>query len=267
MNPLRNIERAIDEKLRGLFRSPGSEAQQKELVEVHRGVLDEVASKIERLPRSRTVFPYSHVVVRVRVPAPERRRAYEVVFLEGEALAREVRARLEDEGAELTPGLHVDVTLAEELPAEFHARGFDVSYAIRPTEQAARPSAAPGVKLTITNGVAAGETVVTSARSRINLGRLADVLDAQQRPVRRNDVAFADAEGPPNSTVSRSHAHISWDAEAGRHRLFDDRSAYGTTVARGGHIIPVPKGTGKGVALEHGDEILLGQARVLFELA
>jgi hypothetical protein len=266
MNPLRNIERAIDEKLRGLFRSPGSEGQQKELVEVHRGVLDEVASKIERLPRSRTVFPYSHVVVRVLVPAPERRRAYEVVFLEGEALAREIRARLEDEGAELTPGLRVDVALADELPVEFRTRGFDVSYAIRPAEQP-RPSAPRGVKLTITNGAAAGETVVTSSRNRINLGRLADVLDAQQRPVRRNDVAFADAEGPPNSTVSRSHAHIAWDAETGRHRLFDDRSAYGTTVGRGGHIIPVPKGTGKGVALESGDEILLGQARVLFELA
>jgi hypothetical protein len=67
--------------------------------------------------------------------------------------------------------------------------------------------------------------------------------------------------------VSRSHAHIAWDAETGRHRIFDDRSAYGTTVARGGHIIPVPKGGSKGVALESGDEILLGQARVLFELA
>lgn len=266
MNPLRDIERAIDEKLRSLFRSPASASQQKELVEVHRGILDEVASKIERLPRSRTVFPYSHVVVRILVPAPERRRAYEVVFLEGDALARELRARLEDEGAELPPALRIDAVLADDLPSEFHARGYDISYAMRPADQPPVPAALPSVRLTIVHGAAAGEAVCVSQRKRINLGRLADVLDAQQRPVRRNDLAFADGDSPPNSTVSRSHAHIAWDSEAGRHRIFDDRSAYGTTVARGGHIIPVPKGGGKGVALESGDEILLGQARILFEL-
>ena len=102
-------------------------------------------------------------------------------------------------------------------------------------------------------------------KKRINLGRLVEVIDADGRFLRKNDVAFRDDALAPNQSVSRAHAHIEFDPEKAVFRLFDDRSAHGTTVIRDGSVISVPQGASKGIALRHGDEIVLGQARVLFE--
>ena len=104
-------------------------------------------------------------------------------------------------------------------------------------------------------------------KKRINLGRLADVPDAQQRLTRRNDVAFTDSPDGPNSTVSRAHAHLELDHATGHYRLFDDRSAMGTTVLREGDFLQVPRGSSKGVQLQSGDEIVLGQARLRFVIS
>ena len=73
------------------------------------------------------------------------------------------------------------------------------------------------------------------------------------------------AEGP-NATVSRAHAHIAWDPSSGTFRLFDDNSAYGTSIFRNGALLNIPAGASRGIALRTGDEIYLGQARLRFEL-
>ena len=265
MNRMRQFEQLIDDKLRALFRSPGQEGQRREMVEVHRAILDEVVTRIEELPRDRRIFPYSRVAVEVLVPEPARRRAYEVVFLEGDALARDIRARLEDEGCEMPPNFEAAVALTDDLPPDLAGRGFDIRYGLAAAPAAAKPAALPSATLTIVNGTPAGEPSCSLGRRRVNLGRLPEVYDAGRRLVRRNDLAFADGAEPPDSTVSRTHARIEWDGAAGRWRIFDERSAFGTMVARGGELITVPKGSSKGVALESGDEILLGQARVRFE--
>jgi hypothetical protein len=103
--------------------------------------------------------------------------------------------------------------------------------------------------------------------TRNSLGRLAEVIDADGRLTRKNDVAFGDDGHAPNPSVSRAHAHIDFDPERAVSRLFDDWSAHGTTVIKGGSVIPVPQGPSKGVALRHGDEIVLGQASLRFEEA
>ena len=104
-------------------------------------------------------------------------------------------------------------------------------------------------------------------KKRINLGRLVEVIDAEGRLTRKNDVAFRDDSQAPNPSVSRAHAHIEFDPERAVFRLFDDRSAHGTTVIRDGSVIPVPQGPSKWLALRHGDEIVLGQASLRFEEA
>ena len=120
------------------------------------------------------------------------------------------------------------------------------------------------VLLTVISGSAQQQQLCLK-KKRINLGRLAEVTDADQRLTRRNDVAFRDDAPSPNPSVSRAHAHIEFDPEMAVFRLFDDRSAHGTAVIRDGSVIPVPQGPSKGVALQHGDEIALGQARLRFE--
>ncbi|HUS08474.1 MAG TPA: FHA domain-containing protein [Bryobacteraceae bacterium] len=263
MSRLHELERRIDEKLRGLLRSNSQESGEKrELIEVHRAILDEIATRVDLLPRGRRVFAYPQLTVQVLLPDLKRRRSYELIFVEADALARDIRLRLEDDAVELPARFRVEVELVEDLPEDVSARGFDVLY--QSGEGRSAQAAVPEISLTVLSGQA-GQPVYQLRRNRVNLGRLANVLDSRERLVRRNDVAFEDQSGEPNSTVSRSHAHLEFDAMSAQYRLFDDRSAYGTTVLRGGGVVPVPKGASKGVPLEPGDEILLGQARLRFE--
>jgi pSer/pThr/pTyr-binding forkhead associated (FHA) protein len=60
--------------------------------------------------------------------------------------------------------------------------------------------------------------------------------------------------------VSRRHAHIPYERAEHLFRLHDDGSEHGTGVVRHGRTFAVPGGT-RGVRLESGDEIVLGDAR------
>jgi hypothetical protein len=262
MSRLQKIERRIDGKLRDMLRS-SSPDQRRELVEVHRAILDEVASRVETLPRAKSSFSYSQVLVQV-LTDPERRRSYELVFTEADALERGIKRCFNDQGVEFARSLKVGVDLVDDLPADLKARGFDVSYS---NAAASAPSSQPiPIRLTILAG-SAEQTQYCFTKPRINIGRLLAVLDAQLRPVRRNDVALKDQAAGPNSSVSRTHAHLEFDPEASRFRLFDDGSAHGTSVIREGCIIQVPKGASKGVPLVHEDEIIIGQVHLRFEHA
>ncbi len=263
MSRLHDFERLVDDRLRRLFRGAAPQVQKRELIEVHRAILDEVAAHIESLPRGRRVFSFPHLNVQVLLPDPARRRSYEVALLEADALARDIAGRLADEHVEMPDKFRVDVELVEELPADVAGRGFDVSYEASAPRQ--EPAATPAIWMKVLAGKADRDEY-SFRKTRINLGRLGDVVDSQQQLIRRNDVAFMESVEPPNTTVSRTHAHIELDRAAGQFRIFDDRSAQGTTVLRDGGIIRVPKGPSKGVALRPGDEIVLGQARLSFDL-
>ena len=100
-------------------------------------------------------------------------------------------------------------------------------------------------------------------KPRINIGRLAELTDSEQRVVRRNDVVFEEGADEANATVSRSHAHIRLDS--GEYRVCDDESEFGTRVFRDGRPIEVPAGNRRGEKLRPGDEIYVGRACLRFE--
>jgi pSer/pThr/pTyr-binding forkhead associated (FHA) protein len=106
----------------------------------------------------------------------------------------------------------------------------------------------------------AGTQIELAHKSRIQVGRTAEVLDDRRRLVRRNDVVLEDA------TVSRAHAHLEFDSAAGHFRLFDDGSSYGTGVIHDGRLVDVPKAGARGMSLHSGDDIYFGQSRVRFEV-
>ena len=261
MSRLHDLERRIDETLRAMLRS-SSPDQKRELLEIHRALLDDVAAHVDTLRRGKRVFPYTQLKVQILLPDPALRRAYELVFVEGDALARDIHLRLEDHRVERPAHLAVQVELAPELPPDVAARGFDVHYGSIPATQPSGEIAE--VRLTVMAGSAEQQQLCLK-KKRINLGRLVEIIDADGRLTRKNDVAFRDDGHAPNPSVSRAHAHIDFDPEMAVFRLFDDRSAHGTTVIRDGSVIPVPQGPSKGVALRHGDEIVLGQASLRFE--
>jgi predicted component of type VI protein secretion system len=116
------------------------------------------------------------------------------------------------------------------------------------------------IKLAVLKGTAEHRAYAFTS-GRIDIGRRAEVIDQRQRLIRTNHVAFLE-EGPDaNRSVSRRHAHIAFSDEDGCYRIWDDRSAQGTSIVRGGRTIKVPAGA-RGTKLESGDEIALGHARL-----
>ena len=260
MSRLQQIEQRIDQALRTLLRS-SSPAQRREIIEVHRAILEEIASRVDSLPRGKRSFSYSNINVQILAEA-ERRRSYEKVFVDGAALERDIKSYFDDGSIEYPANLKVLIELVDDLPPDIKSHGFDVNYS---NSQADEISVQPvQVRLTILTG-AADQSEYLFSKQRINIGRLSEVLDGQLRPIRRNHVALKDEATGVNATVSRSHAHIEFDREASRFRLFDDGSAQGTTLFRDGALIAVPKGASKGVLLLDGDEIIVGQAHIRFE--
>jgi pSer/pThr/pTyr-binding forkhead associated (FHA) protein len=67
--------------------------------------------------------------------------------------------------------------------------------------------------------------------------------------------------------VSRAHAHLVWILDEQVFRLHDDGSTQGTRVLRAGRQLEVPGRGGRGVALQSGDVLVLGRARVHFLVA
>jgi hypothetical protein len=139
---------------------------------------------------------------------------------------------------------------------EFHV---DFSRGAVPELPPPQPSPVHEIKLTITNG-SAEKPAYALTLDRINLGRCVEVRDSRNHLLRTNHVAFTDAAGAINETVSRTHAHVDCRTD-GEFRLFDDRSAHGTSIVRNGKTISVPAGS-RGVRLLSGDEVVLGEARL-----
>lgn len=258
MSILRRVERELDERIRRFFAASPDE-RGREVLELQRAILDQVTARVESIGRGRRVFPFRHLAVHIALPAPDEQPVYAMAFVEGGRLAADIRDALRETGVEPPPDLRVEVSLeAQEIRG-----GFQIVYHERPPAPAT-PAVAPPATLTIVTGQAAQPSYALGA-ARVNVGRLADVVDESQRLVRRNQVAFAESTDPVTATVSRAHAHIQYDAATGEYRIFDDHSAYGTTVFRGGELLTIPAGASRGVALRPGDEIYFGQARARFE--
>lgn len=264
MSLFRDIEKRIDEQLRKMFASENAAAQGKELIEIQRAILDEIEDRAQLLPRARRRFPFNDLIIRIAAPEPDRRSAIELVFIEGDALQNEIAAYLHREDIEVPSDLIVRVEALDDPPAGIDAKGYHITYG---TREAPRTEAKPkqAVRFTVLHG-AAEQPSYDIARSRIHLGRLSEVLDDRRRPIRRNDIAFLESSDKPNSTVSRAHAHIEYESSTGEFRIFDDGSSYGTSIVHDGRLVNLPPAGGRGQRIGSGDEIYLGQARVLFEI-
>jgi hypothetical protein len=209
------------------------------------------------------VFPFNRLKVALAAPSSAARARLEAVF-EGEPpLQERIADRLTAAGCEAA-GLSVKTTyVAHAEPAwsnsDFHIEFLRVGKATQ-TASMVDAAAPPRIDLTILEG-SAEQDAYAFTQPRIDLGRRAEVRDSRNRLIRTNHVAFSDADGGLNQTVSRRHAHIDYAADTSTYRVYDDRSAHGTAVLRGGRTIPVPPGS-LGVRLRSGDEIALGEARL-----
>jgi len=248
------IEKTIERGFRKFAERVFGAAESGELLLVHRAILDEIETKVQTAGRGQRIFPYSLVTVTLVSADADRRALYVAAFGAEARLENDMRQALEGAGCQLARGFSVDVKTAESGD-----RAFEIRYGSAPAAPPAPPAPA---SLVVVKGKAESETYALS-KPCTNIGRLAELTDAEARVVRRNDVVFLEGADEANSTVSRKHAHILF--ADGVCRIADDGSELGTRVFRDGRSIDVPAGNRRGEKLRSGDEIHLGRACLRFQ--
>jgi len=108
---------------------------------------------------------------------------------------------------------------------------------------------------------------ITSTGGRINIGRERKAQTAEGF-YRENYIAFPGAsKNESNRSVSRQHAHVEWDAEAGAFYIFADEGGvppYNKMKVRteGGNAVKLQT-TQVGHRLQEGDQVILGESALL----
>jgi len=260
-----DIEKTIERGFHHFAERVFGEAESDELLLVHRAILEEIEGKVQTLARGKRVFPYSRVRVTLASADADRRAVYQTAFAEGGRLEADIRDALEGAQCGLPRTFAVEVKAEEGQPG---AKPFAIEYGLdvpRPVPRVAsqpRPASATHGLLVVVKGKAERSEYPLD-KVRTNIGRLAELTDAEQRVVRRNDIVFEEGADEANATVSRRHAHIRLDA--GEYRICDDESEFGTRVFRDGRPIEVPAGNRRGEKLRPGDEVYLGRACLRFD--
>jgi hypothetical protein len=240
-------------------------------IEVYRAILDDCEDATEAGSRGARIFPYSAVQIIISTPDAHYRATAEAVFAERPSIEERVRTRLRDAGCGDADNVTVTLTFVDSTPEQCAGHEYRLAFSRSVTSsKPARPRKARAathyeVHLAVLAGKAT-KTRYSFDATRINLGRLGEVLDSHQRLLRQNHVSFVDAGDETSQSVSRAHAHIRFDEATGDARLHDDGSTHGTRVVRSGRTIEVPRGAGRGVALRNADEVVLGQARLRVEV-
>jgi len=238
--------------------SPPGVDEPPELAEIRLAVIDQIREKSYR-SGGKKVFPYDLLRVQLRGVEDSRCAVFAGKFFR-QYLEQEMRAALTNAGCRYPEDLRVEVEVTGGLPA----RG--ENWLIVSTGTQAQAGVASRARLVVREGVANAPEIPLE-KARTNIGRAVDVFRSEGL-FRRNDLAFAE-DTEVNRSVSREHAHITFDRATGEYRLFNDRwyalgeRDCGTWIVRDGMSQEVHRNA-RGAKLEPGDEIHFGRAIVLF---
>jgi hypothetical protein len=232
-----------------------------EPLQVVHAIVDAVEDEVQPAGRGTHVFPFSRVKVSLAAPSREVRARLEAVVDATPSLADRIIGRLRGAGCDPS-GVTVKVAYVSQPDSRWSNTAFHLDFLRQPGHLGGESVAVPriGLDLTVLTGTATANEFSFSL-ARIDLGRCAEVRDSRNRLIRTNHVAFADGAGGANESVSRRHAHIVYSDSSGEYRVHDDGSAHGTCVLRNSTTMAVPSGS-RGIRLQSGDEIVLGEARL-----
>jgi pSer/pThr/pTyr-binding forkhead associated (FHA) protein len=253
------ISRTLDEAVEGFVgRSP------KQPVEIVQAAIDAAEQQIQAAGRGRRVFPFNQITVHVLAASRSEKARFAAVADGPPSLAHRIVDRLRSAGCAVER-LDVQIVYAPRSKPDWlapeHHIVFDRVELPAPVESnAPLAQAAPKIELTVVSG-SAQRPAFTFTGERVDIGRRSDVLDHRQRLIRVNHVAFTEGENDVNRSVSRRHAHITYNGTAREYRIHDDGSSRGTALLRNGQTVRVPQ-TSRGIRVESGDEIVLGEARI-----
>ena len=121
------------------------------------------------------------------------------------------------------------------------------------------------ITLAVTNG-SADKPDYALTLDRINVGTVRGGARQPKSPAADESCGVHRCRRRDQRDRLPRHAHIDCGESPASYRLFDDRSAQGTSIVRNGKTVSVPVGT-RGVRLQSGDEIVLGEARLRVKIA
>jgi hypothetical protein len=258
MKSLEQLDSWIGSKVRAWSSRISGAPKSGELLEIRRDILNDIRDHIQPRGQGKSVFPYNAISIRIAAEDNSQQALLEQAFTQDDDLQQTVAALLIEGGCSPPAGLHTTVLVAEDAGPKFRV---DYSNVKSPAAAPAIPNSRPPAKLSVILGEA-DTTEFTINSDRVNIGRLKEVVSDKDGLRRRNHVSFAETE----TTVSREHAFIRYDAESGKFRIYDSMSQRGTNVFRDGRRFEVPKGPAHGFQLRSGDEIHLGSVRLRFDI-
>ena len=266
LSKARHLESRIAKALdRASHRVGGTETLQP-LEIVHR-ILQSVESHVEPAGRGARLFPFNRIRVTLLATTRHERARLDAIVKGRVSLQERVVDHLRASGCDASDVsvtiVYAAVRTERWIHPQFHLEFDRVAHATRTV--AATNHHAPGLELAVTKGAAEKRTYVLRP-GRIDLGRRAEVRNSRHRLIRTNHIAFADNEDAVNQSVSRCHAHITFEPATSTYRIHDDGSSHGTAILRGGASIDVARGS-RGVRILSGDELLLGEARIRVRIA
>jgi hypothetical protein len=246
------IRRAVDPPL-------GSDPRP---IDVRRAIIEAIERQLEPAGGGRRVLPGDAVAVHVLTEQPSSRRALEAVLAD---LRDAVVQRLREVQCDVPRRFRVDVSYVRRPPAAWAPdQRLDVVVTRHDGAAALDQTAPPALRITVLRGEAE-KPAYTFTDAVVRVGRTREPTDDRGR-LRFNDIAFLESGAAENASVGRGHACIRFAPVTGEHRLFDEGSANGTRVIRGGEVIEVPKRDPIGVVLMSGDEVQFGRAAIKLQI-
>lgn len=180
----------------------------------------------------------------------------------------EVQKIADDFAIDLPSTWTLQISFVETAPPEaIKAQDVDAALLIS-TKEKPKIHAAATAYIRVLNGEAEKPVyTITSASGKINIGRERKVQTAEGF-YRENSIAFLSASRhESNKSVSRTHAHIQWEAEAGAFYIFADEGGVPPhnkmkVRIKGGTSIKMQT-TQVGHRLQEGDQVILGESALL----
>jgi len=203
-------------------------------------------------------------------PSKEEKHVFEaaVYHTEEDRFRNEVQKIADDFAIELPQDWAMNIAFTDELPAEaIKVNGLAAGLLISTTKKPIGKKF-PGACITVLNGEAEQEQYnLTPGKNKTYIGRDTKVRTADGF-FRVNTISFkADSTNESNKFVSRQHAHIEWNSDAGTFYLFADEGGIppGNKIKirqADGSLVKL-QSTQVGHRLQEGDQIILGDSALL----
>ena len=228
---------------------------------LRREICGEIVEQVVRHRDGHSLFPFSRV--RAQVYAPDEGQAVRLAgsLQEKQELENEVRAALRRENSRFPSGLRVEVEIVRERSAHWRQRNFLLHYDGAGRSGQRDSAEGSGARLAVLKG-AVRKRRYKLKKGRNFIGRMAEVLGEDGKPIRHNDVIFLDNKDKVNSSVSRLHACIEYDERTRGFIIRDTQSSRGTTILRDNERLEVVGSVGR--PLRNEDVIYLGDAKIRF---